>query len=385
MASYDDVVAAARQRITEISIKELAATRDRWRLIDVRETSELVEGTLEGSTLIPRGVLESEIAEAVPDRTTPIALWCAVGARSALAAVTLEGLGYTDVVSLAGGLTAWKAAGLPIRLDSSLTEEQRTRYSRHLLLPEVGEEGQRKLLDARVLVLGAGGLGSPAALYLAAAGVGTLGLVDDDTVELSNLQRQLLHGTDRVGLSKTESARWRLNDLNPGVNIVTHEVRLDASNALEVMKDYDVIVDGTDNFPTRYLVNDASLHLRTPVVHGSIFRFEGQAAVFTPYEGPCYRCLFRLPPPPELAPNCAVAGVLGVLPGIIGSLQAMEAIKLILGLGESLTGKLLTYDSLDQSFITLNLPRDPECPACSDETNPPPLVDYDDTCAPVNR
>jgi molybdopterin/thiamine biosynthesis adenylyltransferase/rhodanese-related sulfurtransferase len=385
MASYDEVVAAAKQRITEISVEELAAAPDAWRLVDVRERSELVQGSLAGSTLIPRGVLESDIAAAVPDTSTPIALVCAVGARSALAAETLERLGYTDVVSLAGGIAAWKAAGHPIDIDSSLTEEQRTRYARHLTLAEVGEEGQRKLLDSRVLVLGAGGLGSPAAMYLAAAGVGTLGIVDDDSVELSNLQRQLLHGTDRIGVAKTESARRRLNDLNPGVDVITHDVRLDAGNALDVLKGYDVIVDGADNFPTRYLVNDASLHLRTPVVHGSIFRFEGQAAVFAPYEGPCYRCLFRLPPPPELAPNCAVAGVLGVLPGIIGSLQAMETIKLILGLGELLVGKLLTYDSLDQSFTTLNLPRDPGCPACSDEANPPPLVDYDEACRPVSR
>ncbi len=385
MASYDEVVEAARQQITEISADELDAQRDDWLLIDVREASEQIDGVLVDSVTIPRGVLESEIAATAPDTSTPIALYCTVGARSALAAVTLRGLGYTTVVSLAGGIEAWKTSGRPVAIDSSLTETQRARYSRHLRLDGIGETGQRKLLDAKVLVLGAGGLGSPAAMYLAAAGVGTLGIVDDDRVELSNLQRQLLHGTERVGMAKTESARRRLEDLNPDVDVVTHEVRLEAANALELMKGYDVIVDGTDNFPTRYLVNDASLHLRTPVVHGSIFRFEGQAAVFTPYEGPCYRCLFRLPPPPELAPNCAVAGVLGVLPGIIGSIQAMEAIKLIVGIGESLGGKLLTYDALDQSFVTLNLARDPDCPACSDESSPPPLVDYDDTCRPVSR
>jgi molybdopterin/thiamine biosynthesis adenylyltransferase/rhodanese-related sulfurtransferase len=384
MASYDDVVEAAKQQITQISADELSATRDDWLLVDVRETSEQIDGVLDGSTPIPRGILESEISTLAPDTTTPIALYCGIGQRSALAAVALHQLGYTSVVSLAGGVEAWKAAGLPVTLDSSLTEAQRARYSRHLRLDGIGEAGQRKLLDARVLVLGAGGLGSPAAMYLAAAGVGTLGIIDDDQVELSNLQRQLLHGTERVGMAKTDSARRRLEELNPDVDVVTHEVRLDASNALYLLKGYDVIVDGTDNFPTRYLVNDASLHLRTPVVHGSIFRFEGQAAVFTPYEGPCYRCLFRLPPPPELAPNCAVAGVLGVLPGIIGSIQAMEAIKLIVGVGESLSGKLLTYDALEQRLATLNLARDPDCPACGDETRPPPLVDYDDACRPVS-
>ena len=384
MASYEDVVAAAKQQITEISVDELAATRNDWLLIDVRETSEQIDGSLAGAVTIPRGILESEITQTAQDPSTPIALYCGVGARSALAAVALQQLGYTSVVSLAGGIEAWKAAGRAVTIDSALTETQRARYSRHLRLDGIGEAGQRKLLDARVLVLGAGGLGSPAAMYLAAAGVGRLGIVDDDHVELSNLQRQLLHGTDRVGMAKTDSARRRLEDLNPDVDVVTHDVRLDASNALDLLKGYDVIVDGTDNFPTRYLVNDASLHVRTPVVHGSIFRFEGQAAVFTPYDGPCYRCLFRLPPPPELAPNCAVAGVLGVLPGIIGSIQAMEAIKLIVGVGESLSGKLLTYDALDQSFVTLNVARDPDCPACSDETSPPPLVDYDDACRPVS-
>ena len=383
MATYHELVAAAKQRITEISVGELAASAGDYTLIDVRETSEHVGGVLAGSYLVPQGLLVSQIGEVAPDTGTPLALFCAVGGRSALAADTLQGLGYTKVVSVAGGITAWAAAGLPIQIQSTLTEDQRDRYSRHLPLAEVGEEGQRRLLDARVLILGAGGLGSPAAMYLAAAGVGTLGIVDDDAVELSNLQRQLLHGTDQVGVAKTESARRRLNDINPEIDVITHEVRLRADNALDLLRGYHVIVDGTDNFPTRYLVNDASLHLGTPVVHGSVFRFEGQAAVFTPYNGPCYRCLFALPPPPELAPNCAVAGVLGVLPGIIGSIQAMEAIKLILGIGELLSGKLLTYDSLDQSFMTLNVLRDPECPACSDPTRPPRLVDYDDACVAI--
>jgi molybdopterin/thiamine biosynthesis adenylyltransferase len=262
----------------------------------------------------------------------------------------------------------------------SLSSDQRSRYSRHILLREVGEEGQTRLLDAKVLLVGAGGLGSPAAIYLAAAGVGTLGIVDDDVVDASNLQRQILHNLDRLGKPKVESAREALTALHPAVKVQTHDVRLASDNALEILAGYDVIVDGGDNFPTRYLVNDASLHLRTPVVHGSIFRFEGQVSVFDPYNGPCYRCQYREPPPPELAPSCAEAGVLGVLPGIIGSIQAVEAIKLILGIGEPLVGRLLTYDALTEEFVDLRIRRDPDCPACSDESKPPRLVDYDPAC-----
>ncbi len=381
---YRDLVARAKETITEIDAASLeAAIKDGITLIDVREPSEHVAGAIAGSILIPRGVLESEITIRVPGRSTPIVLYCAAGNRSALAAGVLEEMGYGDVASLAGGFDEWKGAGRPWSLPTGLTTDQRARYSRHLVLPEVGEEGQQRLLDARVLVVGAGGLGSPAALYLAAAGVGTLGIIDADRVDVSNLQRQILHDAGRVGRLKVESARDTLRALNPGVEVESHPTRLDAGNALDVMGGYDVVVDGADNFPTRYLVNDASLHVRVPVVHGSIFRFEGQATVFDAYAGPCYRCLYRLPPPPELAPSCAEAGVLGVLPGIIGSVQAMEAIKLIIGIGTPLTGRLLTYDALDQTFRTLNVRRDPDCPACGDESTPPPLVDYDPTCAPM--
>ena len=286
---------------------------------------------------------------------------------------------------MAGGFDRWKAEGLPWGDPTGLTADQRTRYARHVRLPEVGETGQLKLLGARVLLVGAGGLGSPAALYLAAAGVGTIGIVDDDVVDPSNLQRQVLHSIDRVGMPKVESARETLLALNPDVKVEMHRERLNAANALTIMADYDVVVDGGDNFPTRYLVNDASLHLRVPVVHGSIFRFEGQAAVFTPYEGPCYRCLHPEPPPPELAPSCAEAGVLGVLPGVIGSIQAMETIKVLLGIGDTLSGRLLVYDALEQDFMSVTVKRDPSCPSCSDPDRPPTLVDYDELCRPAGN
>jgi molybdopterin/thiamine biosynthesis adenylyltransferase len=294
-------------------------------------------------------------------------------------------MGYQNVANLAGGIVRWKSEGLPIEVDSALSEEQRSRYARHLVLPEVGEKGQRRLLESTVLVIGAGGLGSPVALYLAAAGVGNLRIVDFDVVDESNLQRQILHGIDRVGRAKVESARQTIAAINPDVVVDAHRLRLAAANVIGLIEDCDVIVDGADNFPTRYLVNDASLRTRTPVVHGSIFRFDGQVAVFSPYQGPCYRCLFPQPPPPELAPNCAEAGVMGALPGVIGSLQAMETIKLLLGLGEPLIGRLLVYDALDQDFMTVKVNRDPACPACSDESAPPVLVDYDQSCLPVRR
>ena len=333
-------------------------------LIDVRERDEYEEGALKGAVHIPRGFLELQVENRVPDRTQPVVVYCAGGARSALAAKALQDMGYTRVSSLAGGFGSWKNAGLPYAVPRTLTEDQRGRYSRHLLIPEVGEAGQLALLDAKVLLLGAGGLGSPAALYLAAAGVGTMGIVDADTVDASNLQRQILHNTSRLGKFKTESARETINALNPDVKVVEHRERLSAENVLDLIRDYDVVVDGADNFPTRYALNDASVILGKPVVHGSIFRFEGQTTVFKPYEGPCYRCLFPEPPPAELAPSCAEAGVLGVLPGIIGSLQAVETIKLLLGIGEPLVGRLLLYDALETSFRELRLRRDPECPAC---------------------
>jgi len=333
-------------------------------LVDVRERDEYEEGALKGAIHIPRGFLELQIENKVPDRDGPLVVYCAGGTRSALAAQALGAMGYSNVSSMAGGFGAWKNAGLPYAVPQKLTEDQRSRYSRHLLIPEVGEVGQLKLLDARVLLLGAGGLGSPAALYLAAAGVGTLGIVDADTVDASNLQRQILHNTSRLGQYKTASARETINALNPDVKVVEHRTRLSAENVLDLIRDYDVIVDGADNFPTRYALNDASVILNKPIVHGSIFRFEGQTTVFKPYDGPCYRCLFPEPPPAELAPSCAEAGVLGVLPGIIGSLQAIEAIKLILGIGDPLIGRLLLYDALETSFRELKLRRDPDCPVC---------------------
>jgi adenylyltransferase/sulfurtransferase len=358
-----------KRTINEVTIDEAysALRSDQPPLVvDVRERDEFEEGAIKDAVHVPRGYLELRIENVAPDRRRPIVLYCAGGARSALAARSLEELGYENVSSLAGGFGAWKNAGLPYVVPRVLTDAQRLRYSRHLLIPEVGEAGQLKLLDARVLLIGAGGLGSPAGLYLAAAGVGTLGIVDTDTVDASNLQRQILHNTERVGRLKTESARETITALNPDVHVVEHRLRLSAENVLDVIADYDVIVDGADNFPTRYVLNDASVILGKPVVHGSIFRFEGQTTVFAPGQGPCYRCLFPEPPPAEMAPSCAEAGVLGVLPGIVGSLQAVEALKLILGIGEPLIGRLLLYDALETSFRELRLRRDPACPACGE-------------------
>ena len=359
-----------KRTIKEVTIDEAysALQSDQPPLVvDVRERDEYEEGAIKDAVHVPRGYLELRIENVAPDRSRPIVLYCAGGARSALAARSLEELGYANVSSLAGGFGAWKNAGLPYVVPRVLTDEQRLRYSRHLLIPEVGQAGQLKLLDAKVLLIGAGGLGSPAGLYLAAAGVGTLGIVDTDTVDASNLQRQILHNTERIGRLKTESARETITALNPDVHVVEHRLRLSAENVLDVIADYDVIVDGADNFPTRYVLNDASVILSKPVVHGSIFRFEGQTTVFAPGQGPCYRCLFPEPPPAEMAPSCAEAGVLGVLPGIVGSLQAVEALKLILGIGEPLIGRLLLYDALETSFRELRLRRDPACPACGEQ------------------
>jgi molybdopterin/thiamine biosynthesis adenylyltransferase/rhodanese-related sulfurtransferase len=382
MATYRELVAAALEEIDEVTPIELRDRLDDVTVIDVREADEYEQGAIPGSRFLPRGILERDIAVAIPDYATPIVLYCAAGARSALAAASLKTMGYEEVTSLAGGFERWKQEGLPWGDPTGLTADQRIRYARHVRLPEVGEAGQLRLLAAKALIVGAGGLGSPAALYLAAAGVGTIGIVDDDVVDASNLQRQVLHNVDRIGMPKVDSARETLLALNPDVKVEMHGERLNASNALSIMAGYDVIVDGGDNFPTRYLVNDASLHLKTPVVHGSIFRFEGQVSVFAPFDGPCYRCLHREPPPPELAPSCAEAGVLGVLPGIVGSIQAMEAIKILLGLGDTLAGRLLIYDALDQDFTTVSIKRDPDCPACGDPERLPEMVDYDETCRP---
>jgi molybdopterin/thiamine biosynthesis adenylyltransferase/rhodanese-related sulfurtransferase len=335
-------------------------------LVDVRENEEYESGHIPGAVHVPRSYLESRIETAVPDRDSHVVLYCASGNRSAWGAHALkELLGYENVESMRGGITLWKDRGYDVEASTSLTRDQRERYSRHLLIPEVGVEGQQKLLEAKVLLLGAGGLGSPAGLYLAAAGVGTLGIVDDDEVDLSNLQRQVLHTTDRVGVPKVDSAEETINAINPDVEVVKYPVRLDASNIMEIIEGYDVIVDGLDNFPTRYLLNDASVRLRIPVVSAAILGFDGQLSVFAPYEGPCYRCLFREPPPAELAPSCGANGVLGVLPGVMGLLQATEAIKLVIGQGDPLIGRLLLYDALGATFTTVKVKRDPECPICS--------------------
>jgi molybdopterin/thiamine biosynthesis adenylyltransferase/rhodanese-related sulfurtransferase len=377
-----DLLNAAKAEIKEIDPNDVAARLDHFTLLDVREPEEYEQGAVPGAVHVARGNLEFSVEGRLPDKDAPIAVYCAGGVRSAFATKTLQDLGYTDVVSIIGGFNKWKDEGLPWTTPRVLSTEQRSRYQRHLLLPEVGEKGQMRLLDSKVLLLGAGGLGSPAALYLAAAGVGTIGIIDMDVVDASNLQRQILHNVDRVGMRKVDSAKMTLTAMNPDVNVVTYDTRLGADNVLDIIDGYDVIVDGTDNFPTRYLVNDAALVKRIPVVHGSIFRFEGQATVFNPYIGPCYRCMIPEPPPPELAPSCAEAGVLGVLPGIVGSIQAVETIKLLLELGDPLVGRLLTYDSMDQSFRTFKVRRDPSCPACGENAGPIVIAEYDDLCMP---
>jgi molybdopterin/thiamine biosynthesis adenylyltransferase/rhodanese-related sulfurtransferase len=358
-----------REQITEVDPSDVRPlVGNGVPIIDVREAEEFAVAHLPGAKSVPRGYLESRIDNAVQDRKQRVILYCASGQRSALAAHTLMNeLGFEDVVSMTGGITLWKDRGYPVDVPQTLTAEQRDRYSRHVLVPEVGLEGQLKLLDAKVLCLGAGGLGAPVTLYLAAAGVGTLGIVDDDVVDLSNLQRQVIHTTDGVGTPKVDSAERAIKALNPDVNVVKYQTRLDASNIMEIIEGYDVIVDGVDNFPTRYLLNDASVRLKIPVVSAAILGFEGQLSVFAPYEGPCYRCLFRQPPPAELAPSCGANGVLGVLPGTMGMLQATEVIKLIIGAGEPLIGRLLMYDALAATTTELKVRRDPECPICSRE------------------
>ncbi len=337
-------------------------------VVDVRDTEEWDAGHIPGARHVPRSYLESRIEGAVPDRDTPIVLYCASGNRSALAAHTLKDmLGYTDVTSMTGGITLWKDRGYEVDVPRSLTKEQRDRYARHLLLPEIGVDGQLKLLNAKVLLLGAGGLGSPTALYLAAAGVGTLGIVDNDEVDLSNLQRQVIHTTERVGMPKVDSAEIGMKAINPEIDVVKYTTRLDASNIMEIIEGWDVIVDGVDNFPTRYLLNDATVRLGIPVVSASILGFDGQLSIFKPYDGPCYRCLYPVPPPAELAPSCGANGVLGVLPGTMGLLQATEVIKLVVGIGEPLIGRLLLYEALSASFTELKVRRDPDCPVCSRE------------------
>ena len=382
MATFRELLATTKQRITEIEPAEAETRLGSATFLDVRELDEYEQGMIPGAVFVPRGHLESQAENKLPDKDATVVVYCAGGTRSAFAADTLVQLGYSDVVSMAGGFGRWKNEGRAWITPVVLTPEQRNRYHRHVLLPEVGEAGQQKLLESKVLLLGAGGLGSPAALYLAAAGVGTLGIVDMDVVDASNLQRQILHNMDRIGERKVDSAKKTLTNLNPDVDVVTYDVRFGADNVLDIIDGYDVIVDGTDNFPTRYLLNDASVLKRIPVVHGSIFRFEGQVTVFKPYEGPCYRCLLPEPPPPELAPNCAEAGVLGVLPGIVGSIQALETIKVLLDLGDPLVGRLLAYDALEQSFRSFKVRRDPTCPTCGADAGPIVIAEYDEHCLP---
>jgi molybdopterin/thiamine biosynthesis adenylyltransferase/rhodanese-related sulfurtransferase len=384
MPTYRELLQQVRSEISEI---DATHARDRIEsgepvVVDVREQAEWDEGHIPGAVHVPRGHLESRIERLAPDPSRPVVIYCSAGNRSAFAAKTLSELGYEDVVSLAGGFTDWKRNGFPVQLQAGLDAPQRARYSRHLLIPEVGEEGQLKLLDSKVLLIGAGGLGSPASLYLAAAGVGRIGIVDADVVDESNLQRQIVHSTESLGEPKVDSARRAIEALNPDVDVVTYQERLTSENIERILADgWDVIVDGADNFPTRYLVNDASVWHDIPVVHGSIYRFEGQVTVFKPHQGPCYRCLFPTPPPPELAPSCAEGGVLGVLPGVIGSLQASEALKLALGIGEPLVGRLLLFDALAATFDEVKLRRDPDCPVCGEHPTITEYVDYVQFCA----
>jgi molybdopterin/thiamine biosynthesis adenylyltransferase/rhodanese-related sulfurtransferase len=371
MASGAELIRKAKEQIKELDPREVYDSVQNGNgsapvLVDVREQHEYEESHIPGAVHVPRGHLESRIEGKVGDKSQPVVLYCASGQRSALAAQTLQSLlGYDDVASMTGGITLWKDRGFDVETPRALDADQKNRYSRHVLLPEIGLEGQLKLLDAKVLLLGAGGLGSPTALYLAAAGVGTLGLVDDDVVDVSNLQRQVIHTTDGVGTPKVDSAERAIKDLNPGVNVVKYNTRLDSSNIMEIIEGYDVIVDGVDNFPTRYLLNDATVRLQIPVVSASILGFDGQLSVFAPYDGPCYRCLYPTPPPAELAPSCGANGVLGVLPGTMGLLQATEVVKLIVGAGDPLIGRLLLYDALAATFTELKVRRDPDCPICS--------------------
>jgi adenylyltransferase/sulfurtransferase len=381
--TYQEIMSEARSAVPEVSaddVKARLAAGKPVALLDVREREEFRQGYIPGAVSLPRGFLEMRVEEAVPDKNTPVVAYCQSGTRSLLAGRILKELGYRDVVSLRGGYGGWKNQGLPIREDRQFTPEQQTRYSRHFLLPEVGEVGQAKLLDAKVLCIGAGGLGSPAAFYLAAAGVGTLGIVDMDTVDLSNLQRQILHTNDRIGMPKVESAKLTLQALNPDVKIVEFRERLASDNAMQIFSQFDVIVNGCDNFPTRYLANDACVFLKKPLVDGAIWQFEGQTTVFHPPHGPCYRCMFPEPPPPGAVPSCAEAGVLGVLPGIVGCFQALEAIKLILGQGKPLYGRLMHFDTLTGDVRTLKLRRDPKCVVCGENPTVTKLIDYEVFC-----
>src|SRR5215510_7347622 len=381
--TFKDIMDEARSEIKELSAAEVQNLLERdgkHIVLDVREREEYREGHLDGAVSLPRGFLEIKVESTIPDKTAPVIAYCAGGTRSLLAAKVMKEMGYQNVISMSGGYSAWKTAGYKWVQDRQFTQEQATRYSRHFLLPEVGEEGQAKLLDAKVLLVGAGGLGSPAAYYLGAAGVGTLGIVDNDVVDLSNLQRQILHTNDRVGKPKTESAKQTIQALNPDVRVVPYQEKLTSQNIMRIIEDYDIIVDGCDNFPTRYLVNDACFLAKKPNVHGSIFQFEGQATVFYPGKGPCYRCLYPEPPPPGAAPSCAEAGVLGVLPGLVGCVQALETIKIILGAGKPLIGRMVYFDTLSMEVRIHKLRKDPQCPVCGENPTVKELIDYEEFC-----
>ena len=383
--TYGDLLQDVKGAIRQVTLEELKAEMERGEpltIVDVREKDEWRQGYLPGALHLPRGFLEMQAEQKLPEKGAPIVVYCAAGVRSAFAAKSLQEMGYRNVRSANPGFNRWKDSGYAWDKPADLTPAQLDRYSRHILLPEVGERGQEKLLKARVLLLGAGGLGSPAALYLAAAGVGKLGIIDNDAVDASNLQRQVMHGTDRVGMPKVESAKKTIENLNPDVKVHVFDERLNSTNVDRVFDHgWDVIVDGLDNFPTRYLVNDASVWKNIPVVHGSIYGFEGQVTTFVPFEGPCYRCLYPEPPPAHLAPSCAEAGVLGILPGVVGTIQATEALKVVLGIGDPLVGRLLTYDSLKMQFRTLKLRRDKHCPVCGDHPTIASYIDYEGFCA----
>lgn len=382
--TFKDIMNDARKVVPEVTVDQvkqrIAGNGKQVHLIDVREKEEYREGHLPGSVSVPRGFLEMQIEEKVPDRDAEMIVYCQGGTRSLIAGKILKDMGYSNVVSMTGGFGAWKGAGNVWKADRQFSADQLQRYSRHFLLPEVGEAGQAKLLDAKVLLIGAGGLGSPTAYYLAAAGIGTIGIVDDDVVDRSNLQRQILHNEERVGMPKVESAKLTLQGLNPDVNVIGYRERVNSENIMRLIADYDIVVDGCDNFPTRYLVNDACVFANKPNVHGSIFQFEGQATVFHPGKGPCYRCLFPEPPPPGAAPSCAEAGVLGVLPGLVGCVQAVETVKLVLGTGNPLIGRLLHFDTLAMEIKQLKLRRDPECPVCGERPTVTELIDYEEFC-----
>jgi adenylyltransferase/sulfurtransferase len=381
MATFKELIRQVKAQIREVSVEEAQAALGRGAaVVDVREADEWAQGHVPGALFVPRGFLEQRVEERLPDKSREVLLYCAGGTRSAFAAKTLLELGYSNVASIAGGIGRWKEAGLPLSVPRTLSAEQKQRYSRHLLVPEIGEAGQARLLQSKALLIGAGGLGSPAGLYLAAAGVGTIGLVDSDVVDVSNLQRQVIHTDASVGKPKTASGAATLRALNRDVSVVEHALRLDSSNVLDVIAPYDVIVDGCDNFTTKYLVNDAAVLTSKTVVYGSIFRFDGQASVFKPREGPCYRCLFPEPTPPELAPSCDEAGVLGVLPGVVGLVQATEALKLLLGRGRTLVGRLLTYDALEMSFREFRVRRNPGCAVCGDAPTIRELSDLEWSC-----